>query len=79
VQNGKPRKLGNDGGRLRSSAAARSTQYTGTIDDWYEETCITYANMQINDITGHYAENSTIHKGSSEAYHHNNHRHKSYS
>jgi len=26
--------------------------------------------MQINDITGHYAKNSTVSKGMREAYHH---------
>jgi len=30
----------------------------------------TYANMQINEITGHYAKNSTVSKGKQEAYHH---------
>jgi len=30
----------------------------------------TYANMQINDSTGHYAKNCTVSKGRREAYHH---------
>jgi len=35
----------------------------------------TYANMQMNDIAGHYNKNSTVSKARQEAYHHKRDRH----
>jgi len=46
------------GGSARAQLRRAAYAYTGTINGWYEEARIHmhYANMQINDITGHYAK-----------------------
>jgi len=68
---GKLSRLGSDAVGCVSAAAVCSL-YVHRYNQWLVRRGMhTYANMQINDMTGHYNKNNAVSKLRWEAYHHN--------